>query len=130
MVAYPSVRVTTPKSDAFVRHTYDTRAWKEILSMLSQDLLNNTWEGRVLNWDKFGDLIVAGIKDSRYSKNLLMCLPHIKANSKCHTPESKADNVIAKWVCSLLFGTKDDKKDSEKYEKYRKLKSKAISKDT
>src|SRR5690606_28258215 len=49
-------------------------------------------------------------------------LPQIKATSACTTVESQADTLIGKWICSLLFGTKDNETGST-YKRYRKLKS-------
>lgn len=96
-------------------------SWKDIITMLSYDLQYNKWEGRVLDWNKFGQLILAGLENTNTSELVKKYLPQIKANSKCTTLESQADNIIAKWICSLLFGTKSD--NYKNYRSYRKLKT-------
>lgn len=96
-------------------------SWKDIITMLSYDLQWNGWEGRVLDWNKFGQLILAGLENPNNNQLLLKYLPQIKTNSQCKTIEAQADNMIAKWICSLLFGEKDN--NGSTYKKYRKLKS-------
>lgn len=96
-------------------------SWKDIITMLSYDLQWNGWENRVLDWNKFGQLILAGLENPNNNQLLLKYLPQIKANSACKTIEAQADNIIAKWICSLLFGEKDN--NGSTYKKYRKLKS-------
>lgn len=95
-------------------------SWKDIIVMLSYDLQYNGWNNRKLDWEKFGKLILAGLENPNNNQLLLKYLPQIKSNSRCTTIESQADNIIAKWICSLLFGTKDS---SSNYKKYRKLKT-------
>lgn len=98
-------------------------SWKDIIVMLQYDLMYNGWEGRKLDWENFGQLLLAGLENPRSSELLKKYLPQIRANSTCTTVESQADNMIAKWICSLVFGTKGTENDSSKYKKYRKLKS-------
>lgn len=95
-------------------------SWKDIITMLSYDLQYNGWSNRKLDWEKFGKLILAGLENPNNNQLLLKYLPQIKSNSRCTTVESQADNIIAKWICSLLFGTKEN---SANYKKYRKLKT-------
>lgn len=95
-------------------------SWKDIITMLSYDLQYNGWDNRKLDWDKFGKLILSGLENKNTSELIKKYLPQIKANSKCTTLESQADNIIAKWICSLLFGSKES---SANYKRYRKLKS-------
>jgi len=95
-------------------------SWKDIFQMLAFDLEYNGWSGRKLDWNKFGALILAGL-DNENSVNLVKkYLPQIKANSQCRTLSSQADNMIAKWVCSLVFGSKEG---GSTYKQYRKLKT-------
>jgi hypothetical protein len=96
-------------------------SWKDIFTMLQYDLVYNGWEGRKLNWDKFGKLIVAGLADENQNNLLKKYLPQIKARSACKTVESQADSMIAKWICSLLYGNKENA--SSTYKMYRKLKT-------
>lgn len=95
-------------------------SWKDIIQMLSYDLQYNGWKDRQLDWEKFGKLILAGLENPNTSELIKKYLPQIKANSNCNTIEAQADNIIAKWICSLLFGNKAN---SSNYRKYRILKS-------
>lgn len=95
-------------------------SWKDIITMLQYDLTHHGWEGRVLNWNEVGDLLLSGLKNEKTCNLVKKYLPQIKANSACKTVDAQADNMIAKWVCSLLFGTKQD---ASTYKKYRKLKT-------
>ena len=97
--------------------------WKDIIQMLSYDLQYNGWKGRVLDWEKFGNLILAGLENPKTTNLVKKYLPQIKANSYCTTIEAQADNVIAKWICSLLFGGKVEQNNTSNYKKYRKLKT-------
>lgn len=99
-------------------------SWKDIITMLSYDLQYNGWDNRLLNWDNFGKLILAGLENPNHSELLKKYLPQIKANSACTTLESQADNIIAKWICSLLFGSGES---ATAYKKYRLLKSKGTA---
>lgn len=97
-------------------------SWKDIITMLSYDLQYNGWDNRVLNWDKFGSLILSGLDNKNASELLKKYLPTIKSNNSCTTIESQADNLIGKWICSLLYGNKGENS-GYTYKKYRKLKS-------
>jgi hypothetical protein len=101
-------------------------SWKDIITMLSYDLQYNGWEGRKLDWEKFGKLILAGLENPNHSELIKKYLPQIKANSQCTTLEAQADNLIGKWICSLLFGTKGEESGTT-YKKYRLLKSKGTA---
>lgn len=97
-------------------------SWKDIITMLSYDLQYNGWNGKKLDWNKFGQLLLAGLENPNTSELIKKYLPQIKSSSQCKTLESQADNLIGKWICSLLFGNKGE--DSGwTYKKYRKLKS-------
>lgn len=96
-------------------------SWKDIFTMLQYDLIYNGWEGRKLDWTKFGKLIMAGLNDEVQMNLVKKYLPQIKAKSACKSVESQADNMIAKYICSLLYGTKENSANS--YKMYRKLKS-------
>lgn len=95
-------------------------SWKDIIAMLSYDLQYNGWKNRVLNWDSFGKLILAGLENSNTTNLVKKYLPQIKANKQCKTLEAQADNIIAKWLCSLLFGAKENQYGF--YKQYRKMK--------
>lgn len=97
-------------------------SWKDIITMLSYDLQYNGWADRKLDWTKFGNLILSGLENKHNSELLKKYLPQIKSNNQCKTLESQADNLIAKWICSLLFGTKGEESGTT-YKRYRKLKT-------
>jgi len=97
-------------------------SWKDIIMMLSYDLQYNGWKDRKLDWDKFGALLLAGLENPNTSNLVKKYLPQIKSNSQCKTVEAQADNMIAKWICALLFGTKGEETGST-YKKYRQLKT-------
>ena len=97
-------------------------SWNDIIKMLQYDLVFHSWEGRVLNWDKFGKLILSALSNENTSELLKKYLPQIKASSACKTVDAQADTMIAKWICSLLFGTKGENT-GKTYKMYRKMKS-------
>jgi hypothetical protein len=101
-------------------------SWKDVITMLQYDLVYHGWEKRVLPWAYIGDFILLSLRDERTSELIKKYLPSIRANSECTTVEAQADNMIGKWICSLLYPTYDIKKESEHgkyYKSYRKLKS-------
>lgn len=89
-------------------------SWKDIFQMLQYDLEYNGWDGRKLNWNEFGNLILAGLENPNTINLVKKYLPQIKARSKCTTTQSQADTMIGKWICSVV---KID------YKQYRKLKA-------
>ena len=95
-------------------------SWKDIITMLNYDLVYNGWENRVLDWDLFKSLILAGLENPNSSNLLKKYLPQIKARSKCISVESQADTIIGKWITSFLFGSDIH---GSNYKKYRKLKT-------
>jgi len=97
-------------------------SWKDVIQLLSYDLQYNGWEGRQLHWDEFGKLLLAGLENPKTNNLVKKYLPTIKSNKKCTTLASQADNIIAKWICSLLFGSKKEN-ESASYKKYRQLKA-------
>ena len=98
-------------------------SWKDIITMLSYDLQYNGWKDRKLDWDFLGKVILSGLGNSNTSELVKKYLPQIKANNQCKTLESQADNMIAKWICSLLYGGKGQEDSYKNYKSYRLLKS-------
>jgi len=96
-------------------------SWKDIFTMLSYDLQWHGWNNRKLDWEKFGQLILTGLENPNTSELIKKYLPQIKSNTKCTTLESQADNIIAKWICHLIFNSSMD--EYKYYGRYRKLKS-------
>jgi hypothetical protein len=95
-------------------------SWKDVITMLQYDLVYNGWEGRVLDWNKFGSLILSGLNNSNTVNLLKKYLPQIKSRKNCTTVESQADTMIGKWICSLLFGEGEN---ASKYKRYRQTKT-------
>lgn len=101
-------------------------SWNDIFKMLQYDLVYNGWKGRTLDWNKFGSLLLAALENENTSNLVKKYLPQIKTNSACKTVEAQADNMIAKWICSLLFGGKEA---GSTYKQYRKLKTSGTAHD-
>lgn len=96
-------------------------SWNDVIKMLSYDIQYNGWEGRLLDWEFMSKVILAGLENPNTTNLVRKYLPQIKANKQCKTLESQADNVIAKWICSLIFGVKEDETGAT-YKNYRKMK--------
>lgn len=101
-------------------------SWHDIFTMLQCDLIYNGWDNRKLNWKRFGDLILSSLENKNTLNLVKKYLPQIKARSLCKTVESQANCMIAKWICSLLFGEKET---ARSYKAYRKLKSSGTAHD-
>lgn len=95
---------------------------KDLFVMLRHDLVYHGWEKKVLNWKRFGDVILSLLGDKQTVNLVKKYLPQIKAQSDCKTIEAQANNIIAKWVCSLVFGSKTESA-GKSYKQYRKLKT-------
>jgi hypothetical protein len=97
-------------------------SWKDVFTMLVTDLSYNGWDGRVLNWQFIISTILDGLQDDGQTNLIRKYLPSIKAKSKCTTIEAQAKNLIAKYICSALFGVKEDPT-GKTYKQYRQLKA-------
>jgi len=93
---------------------------KDLIVMLRADLVYHDWSGSILNWSRFGDLLLSLLENDKTVNLMKKYLPQIRSNSQVTTIEAEANNQIAKWICSRLFGKKND---GRTYKKYRKLKS-------
>lgn len=91
-------------------------SWKDVFEMLRVDLEYHGFEKRVLNWDKFANLILAGLENENTSELVKKYLPQITAKSKCDTLRKQANTIIGKFISNKLFG-------KNAYKEYRKLKS-------
>lgn len=96
-------------------------SWHDIFQMLSYDLQFHDWSGRVLDWNKFGDIIKAGLSLEITSDLVKKYLPQIKSKSACHTIEAQANMKIAKFLSFYLFPEIETKE--ARYKAYRKLKA-------
>jgi hypothetical protein len=95
-------------------------SWHDVFTMLQTDLIYNGWENKKLDWKKFGDLIFSGLNNTNTVNLVKKYLPQVKTRSVCKSVESQANCMIAKWICSLLFGSKQT---SYNYKLYRQLKT-------
>jgi hypothetical protein len=101
-------------------------SWHDVFTMLQYDLSYNGWENRKLDWDKFGDLILAALNNQHTSDLVKKYLPQIKSRKQCSTIDAQSNNAIAKWVSSLIFGPKEN---ASTYKAYRKLKTSGTAHD-
>jgi hypothetical protein len=111
------------KRDVFYKNLHllvSAGSWNDVIYMLQYDLIHNGWKDRALDWSFVGKFILAGLENPKTSNLVKKYLPQLKSRSNCKTVESQADNLIAKWICSLLFGEKES---SYSYKKYRLLKT-------
>lgn len=95
-------------------------SWRDIFQMLAYDLLYNTWDGRVLDWNKFSQVIQMALVNDEVSDLVKKYLPQIRAKSKCKTVRSQARTILAKWIASEL---------GISYKEYRKLKTSGTAHD-
>lgn len=95
-------------------------SWKDVFKMLQTDLIYNGWDDRKLDWNRLGNFILNGLNTESELNLIKKYLPQIKAKSACKTVEAQANTMIAKWICSLIFGTKNS---SYNYKQYRILKN-------
>lgn len=95
-------------------------SWKDIFLMLRYDLIYNGWDNRVLDWTRFGELILSGLENTNTSSLVKKYLPQVRAKSKCKTIEAQANCLIGKWISSLIFGRTNNLSHADKYVIYRK----------
>jgi hypothetical protein len=88
---------------------------KDLITMLRYDLVHHGWEGRVLDWDKFKNLILTLLENKSTTNLVKKYLPQIRAKSNCTTVDSQANCMIAKWICSFTC--------EGNYKQYRMLKT-------
>lgn len=101
-------------------------SWHDVFTMLQYDLSYNGWDKRKLDWEKFGDLILAGLRNENTSELVKKYLPQIKSRKQATTIDAQSNNAIAKWICSLIFGAKAN---HSSYKAYRKLKTSGTAHD-
>ena len=100
-------------------------SWKDIITMLQYDAMYHDWNSHILDWRKFANLILTGLENKNTCELIKKYLPQIRANSKCTTIESEADNLVAKYLCCNLFAQaySVDSVQAKHYARYRKFKS-------
>lgn len=109
--------------------------WKDIITMLQYDLVWNGWKDRALDWKFITGLILIYLKESRTRELIKKYLPSIKSNPNCKTVEAQADNIIAKYLCWVIFKMEEPAGDElpelngSYYKKYRKLKNSGTAHD-
>lgn len=101
-------------------------SWKDIIQMMSIDAQYNGFDKKLLDWDFLTNTIIAGLSNSNHSELIKKYLPQIKSmgckDGKVPTLEAQADTMVAKYICSKLFGPKVAGS-NKTYMQYRKLKS-------
>lgn len=106
-------------------------SWKDVFQMLSIDLQYNGWNDRKLDWDAFGNLILAGLENPNTSELVKKYLPSAEWKSgkapSDHTIEKQSKVLIGKWLVGLLYpeykGSKNKLQKATYYKAYRKIKS-------
>lgn len=101
-------------------------SWHDVFTMLQYDLSYNGWKDRKLDWEKFGELILAGLNNKNTCDLIKKYLPQIKSRSQATTIDAQSNNAIAKWICSLVFGNKES---ASSYKAYRKIKTSGTAHD-
>lgn len=97
-------------------------SWNDVIQMLSYDLQFNGWDGKMLDWEFMGKVIMAGLENQNTTNLVRKYLPSIRPTKRCNTVASQADNLISKWICSLIFGNKSEENPGVTYKLYRELK--------
>lgn len=97
-------------------------SWHDVFTMMQYDLVYHGWKNKVLDWDFMGKFILSGLANKNTCELVKKYLPQIKAKSDCSTVDSQANTMIAKYICSLLFGEKKEGVYTS-YKNYRKLKN-------
>lgn len=97
--------------------------WKDIFQMMSYDLQYHGWKRKRLDWEFFGQTIIAGLNNPECEDLVKKYLPIIRASKDCKTLESQANNLIGKYIAKCIFGLPEKEGDFSTYTKYRKLKS-------
>lgn len=97
-------------------------SWRDIFVLLSYDYLIH--KKPVLDWTKFQNLIIVGLGNPNSVNLIKKYLPQIKSSKKCTTDNLRANTYIGKWIASFLF---DDSLKSERYRKYRELKTSGLA---
>ena len=91
-------------------------SWKDVFTMLREDLSFHGWKERKLDWDYMGNIIVSGLRSKSQAELVKKYLPHIKSSKNQTTVRNQANTMIGKWIASLLF-------EKYTYKEYRKLKA-------
>lgn len=107
-------------------------SWQDIFQMLAYDLKYHGWEGRKLEWSKFGELLIVAGATSHTTNLVRKYMPTIRTKKNCKTLEAQCDNLVAKWFCSLMFGAKplnvpEGAFYGATYKKYRQIKNKGTA---
>ena len=92
-------------------------SWKDVFTMLKEDLVFHGWEKKVLPWNYIGQIILEGLNSKSQTDLVKKYLPQIRAKSKIKNVNIEAKTIIAKWIASLIT------KSPNTYEVYRKIKS-------
>lgn len=97
-------------------------SWKDLVTMMQYDAMYNGTD-HAFDWDYLIEVIKQGLQNPESSSLVKKYLPTIRNKRKCTTVESQADNIVAKAICSYLFGNKKESNPGSTYAMYRRLKS-------
>lgn len=104
-------------------------SWKDIICLMVKDLLDNSWDGRKLDWLFLRSVLAAGLVNESSVDDVRAILPSIKIASELTTDVAKATNTIGKFLVIGYIGKPDKEGDFSSYKKYRKLKSHGTASD-
>lgn len=96
-------------------------SWKDFITMMQYDAMYN--DKHSFDWNIIAEVIKEGLSNPLTCNLVKKYLPSIRTKKKCTTIESQADNVVAKYLCSYLFGKKYEDDPGKMYAKYRRLKA-------
>lgn len=96
-------------------------SFNDIIKMMSYDVRSNGFEDRKLDWKFLADFLNTALGNENVSDLVKKYLPQIKSSSKQKTQNAIADTIIAKYLASVFFGTKNG--DFRSYKQYRQMKT-------
>ena len=96
-------------------------SWKDLITMMQYDAMYNG-NKHSFNWNILIEVLIEGLKNQNTTHLVRKYLPEIRPRAKCKTVEAQADNLVAKAICTNIFGYKDLEGYNNSYRKYRHLK--------
>ncbi len=116
LVNYPTI---------FIQNIYifiAAGSWKDLVTMLQYDAMYNG-DKHSFDWFLIIEILKEGLANPNTTHLIKKYLPSIRTKKNCKTIESQADNLVAKAICTNLFGTKKNDNPGHTYKEYRELKS-------
>jgi len=97
------------------------KEYKKLLELMIEDLINNTWLNKKLNWYFLGSLILISLNDEKHFYELKKHLPRIRSKKDRKTKKAQIKSNIGSWLCYLLYGS--NKEEENNFYLYRNLKN-------